>query len=288
MGETQEQYEERRQKFARAALPRLGVVADELEALTIEVFQPRISYTRDDGASLMVLSFATKQYEHLRSVRVLIDAGCHRDALLIARTMVEGLGRLRWAFAKRPERTELWLWHGAILDWRQTLENEKAGMVIDPDEKAGLKALVDQHGPAYFTDFVRKGIAAAEKGGPAFKMPRDPWRTKWTDTSFETMCSESEVALEHVYETTYRRSSEWSHWGPRAIAGALEHAEWGVAGFTEEDWPDAGLALTLGCFSLLQSLAVLDAHFSLGHHNRLAGLARKLHAIDTESGVDAS
>jgi hypothetical protein len=285
--ETQEQSEERRQKFARAALPQLRTVADELESLTTDIFDKRIAYTKDDGASVMVLSFVTKQVEHLRSVRTLIASNSHRDALLIARTMAEGLARLLWAYQCKPDRTELWLWYGAILDWRQTLKNQRQGIAADPREKAELQALVAQHGPAYYTDFVRKGLAeAAKPNAPSFKMPKDPWRTNWTDTSVETMFDK--VGLKGLYEQTYRRTSEWVHWGPRAILRAMEPVEWGIAGFSEEDWPDAALALSLGCLALLLSLERLDNQFSLGHSERLTELAKKVHAIKVNAATAAS
>src|SRR3954467_1280709 len=126
MGETQAQRAERQERHSLAVLPRLNELADLLETITHDVYEKRIAFTPDNGADVMALSFVTKQHEHLRSVRTLITAGLHRDALLIAGTMIEGLGRLLWAFNEVPERTDLWFWFGAILDWRQTLKNKAA------------------------------------------------------------------------------------------------------------------------------------------------------------------
>ena len=262
-------------------MPRLIEFADGLEALASDVFEPRIAYEPDNGADVMVLSFVTKQHEHLRSVRTLISAGAHRDALLIARTMIEGLGRLLWAFNRVPERTELWLWFGAILDWRQTLKNEAAGMVVDPQEKAALRAHVDKHGPNYLRPKVRKALEAAEEDGTVFEMPDDPWGTDWTSTSVESMLHE--VGGKYLYDGVYRDTSEWVHWGPRSILRAMEPAEWGINGFSQEDWRAAVSALVFGCLSLLQSLELLDRHFSLGRTERLTELARKIETIHSES-----
>jgi hypothetical protein len=279
MEETQEQRAERQERFSQAQLPRLNEIADNLEAITRDAFEKRIAYTRDNGADVMALSFVTKQYEHLRSVRMLIAAELHRDALLIARTMIEGLGRLLWAFNKVPERTDLWFWFGAILDWRQTLKNEAAGMVIDPDDKAELKTWVDKYGPNYYRDNVRKSLDA-EKDGTVFDMPDDPWRNDWTPTKIESMFQEVEGT--YLYESVYRRTSEWIHWGPRSILMAMESAEGGVAGFTQEDWRSAASALMWGCLSLLQSLEVLDRHFSLGISERLAEPVKMIEALNAE------
>lgn len=165
MGEDQYQRTARQERLGRTALPRLNKLADELETVTAEVFEQRVSYTPEHGADVMALSFVAKQSEHLRSVRALIRISAHRDALLIARTMLEGLGRLLWAFNRRPERTDLWLWYGAILDWRRTLRNEQAGMIVDAREKAELKRYVDQHGPNYYREKVRKAIDDARSRG---------------------------------------------------------------------------------------------------------------------------
>jgi hypothetical protein len=262
-------------------MPRWAKVADEVDAVTLEVFGSRIRIETDNGTDVMALSFATKQHEHLRSVRVLIAAGLHRDALLVARTMLEGLARLLWAFNDVPGRTELWFWYGAILDWRQTLENEAKGMPSDPSDKAELKAYVDAHGPNYFRREVRNAIEAAEKSGTAFEMPQDPWRKNWTDVQHKAMFQEA--GIDPMYEGVYAESSEWIHWGPRSILRAMEPATWGMSGFTQEDWAAALRALGIGCFSLVTSLQVLDQHLALGRTEQLASLMATLSEIFRES-----
>jgi hypothetical protein len=271
VSETQDQRKERQDRIAQAAMPGLDELADQLEAIAGELFDKRIAYEPDDGADVMALSFVTKQREHLRSARTLVAAGLHRDALLIARTMIEGLGRLLWAFNRTPERTDLWLWFGTILDWRQTLKNEEAGMEVDPGEKGELKSYVDKHGPNYYRPSVRKGLETAQRDGSHFEIPEDPWAKDWTDASIETMFGE--VGGKSLYERAYRNSSEWLHWNPRSILRAMQSAEWGVDGFTQEDWRAAATALQLACQSLLQSLQVLDQHFSTGNAERLSELA---------------
>lgn len=281
MSETQQQRTARQELISREAVSRLSDVADELEALTTEVFGKRITFDPTVGADVMALSFVTKQYEHLRSVRTLINVKAHRDALLIARTMIEGLGRLLWAFNKKPERTDLWLWYGAILDWRQTMKNEEDGITVDPQEKAELKLHVDDHGSDYYRSKVVEAIQAADKGGYEFEPPEDPWRNDWTVASVESMFVE--VRGQNLYEKVYRVSSEWVYWGPRAILRAQDYAEWGVSGFTKDDWQSAALALQTGCQSLLQSLEILDMHFLLGIASRLGQLDHAMHTACAES-----
>ncbi len=281
MGKTQEQVRANQTRMAQESLPGLSVLSVELEALVSDVFGRRIAYEPDIGADVMVLSFVTKQREHLRTVRVLIDAKQHRDAHLIARTMVEGMARLLWAFNQKPDRTDRWFWFGAILDWRQMKKNEENGIVVEPDDRTELKTYVDRYGPNYYRTTVRKAIETAQVAGTVYEIPEDPWRNDWTTTNIESMFVG--VDGKRLYESIYRDSSEWVHWGPRTILRAMQLAAWGTTGFTEEDWRVALFALQLGCQSLIQSLEVLDLHFSLGIAGRLDTINRKMVAIQLES-----
>lgn len=267
MGITQEEKRAWQDVVARESVRRLQVVADDLVSLVDETFEGRVSYTPDSGSDQMVLSFITKQYEHLRSLRALIDIRAHRDALLIARTMLEGLGRLRWAFNKEPERTDLWLWFGAILDWRQTIQNEQDGMHVEPEDKRQLGDIVDKYGIKYYKNKVREAIAKADEEGIEYQLPDDPWSRDWTTINVYDMFDE--VGLKDLYDRAYRNASEWIHWGPQAILRATNSVEWGISGFTEEDWPVGSLAILVGCMSLELSLEALDDHFSLQLSERL-------------------
>jgi hypothetical protein len=265
---------------ARVALPRLNEFADDVQALAIEMLDSQIKFRGDNGADVMAVSFATKQAEHLASLRTLVSAGAHRDALVIARMMIEGLVRLHWAF-QEAERTELWLWFGAILDWQQTRKNERVGISVDPDETAELWTYVEHHGPNYFKDKVRKLYAAAERDGIAFDLPDDPWDHKWTDTTIKQMFEE--VHAKHWYDGVYGDASEWSHWGVRSILRAMEPDGKALVGFTKDDWRSATIALQLGCQSLLQTLQLADDHFSLGKAERIQGLLDTMATIMDES-----
>jgi hypothetical protein len=281
MGIRLEQYAENQDRAAQAEIPRWIELADELETARKEMFASSIRYDRLNGADVMALSFATKQAEHLRSVRLLISAKQHRDAYLIARTMLEGYGRLLWSFSRAEERPDLWLWYGAILDWRQLRKNEAARIVVDPDDKAMLQEYVDQHGDNYLDPKkIDKARKRAEKDGAEFSMPDDPWGKDWARRDVRSMFEEIGADTLRLYDSAYRRSSEWVHSGPRAIliaasANADRHPTWGINEFTEEDWPAAAVALGLGCLSLLQSLEVVNKRFSVGAGERLANIQER-------------
>jgi hypothetical protein len=215
MGKSLEQHEQWQIESSRKELPLLGNLAKGLEALAHEMLTPPIAYLPDNGADVMALSFATKQPEHLRSVRALIAADLHRDAQLIARTMLEAQGTLRWAFNRTPERTDLWFWYGAILDWRQMAKSKAQGFEVDPADEAELKPYVDRHGPNYYKPKVRKALKNAEETGTTYDLPEDPWHpADWTEMNVRTMFEELGDEDKRLYDSFYRRTSEWGHSGP--------------------------------------------------------------------------
>lgn len=265
---------EEQARVGRESLPVLKSISAQLLALAHEIFTKRVPYEPTNGADVMSLSFVTKQCEHLRSVELLIDANAHRDAGLIARTMLEGQIMLSWAFQDIPARTDLWFWFGAIADWRQTLKNENAGRPVDSEEKRQLREFVDQYGPDYFSGKVRKRLRESEATGVPYQMPDDPWGNAWTEMSAASMFAA--VGATNLYESLYRSTSGWAHWDPRGINLAFERTEWGMAGFADFDWTGASRALVTGCGALLSSLELLDGHFSLGRASRLAELRESM------------
>lgn len=273
------------ERIARFAIDHLSTISDCLEATVAELMDDwSIPYTPDIGADTMSLAFVTKQREHLRSVQLLLEADAHRDALLISRTMLEGEGRLRWAFNKRPERTELWLWFGAIRDYRQTLKNQAEGRPVDANEIDQLKTLVDIHGHKYYHRDVRTDLAKAKSNNKAYQLPADPWGYSWTETSVKTMFDELKES--DTYNLGYRNSSEWVHWDPRTIFRSINFVSSGATGFTEKDWNAGGLAYQIACTSLLECLKVLDDHFKLGLKDRLHGLNTQMLTILSRAIAD--
>ena len=55
----------------------------------------------EDALALMALCFTRREAAHLRSILALVRAGQYRDAVLIARSMIEGVALLTWA-AREP------------------------------------------------------------------------------------------------------------------------------------------------------------------------------------------
>src|SRR5688572_6731156 len=113
---------------ATADIPKLRDFVDRVLALADRPLRSLIRYDHeDDHLGFMLLTYVSKQCEHLQSIRVLVDAGRDRDALLIVRTMVEGHALLFWA-AREPERLPLlWKAFAFVADWRTMRETQANG-----------------------------------------------------------------------------------------------------------------------------------------------------------------
>jgi hypothetical protein len=76
---------------------------DKLSNLVLDMLRlVKLDPTKDQ-LGLMIASFGYKQLEHFKSIRLLVDAGQHRDAVVISRVMMEGFIVLNWA-SLGPER----------------------------------------------------------------------------------------------------------------------------------------------------------------------------------------
>lgn len=267
--------EESQQQLAEQSLLGLTKVANRLMTLAEGAFSPTISYYPMDGADMMALSFTTKQREHLASVLMLVDGGAHRDACLIARSMLEGFAQLKWAFANIPERTDLWRLYGLIEDWRQFRRNEERGYPIEPEDKLAMKRLIREYGPRYYTGKAKRRIAEATRDGVDASLPDDPYRRAWTDVDVRSMMRDSGNLV--LYDIIYRHASAWIHWNPRSLYRAIDRVSpHEVSGFTEVDWVSAAYAMLAACRSIEQTLEVLDDHFSLGLSETLQQLSAQL------------
>lgn len=243
--------------------PILRAFAERLLRLAAEITQPPLPYDDHDHLGFMTLCFVSKQMEHLRSVCMLIDAGRDRDAALIARSMVEGLGLLLWAALKPTERPLLWRSYVWVEDWRLLQTKEAAGEDTETSQKLEIQAQLDGYGHQFLTRKAKRRIAA---GHP---LPSDPYRPNWAGVTIADVLRE--VGGLPLYESIYRQISGWIHWSPGAIGMAIERNQ-GSVGYVEADPESAATALAAGFQALFETVRELDAHFECGFADRLTEL----------------
>lgn len=107
-----EEQAERLLPWYRERAERLHRFASDVFEGTQTVFQGR------DSFGFMVLSYVSRQRDHMDSLLELIPG---RDALLIARSMIDGMIQLKWASLKPEERQERWRAFVYAHDWKLLL-----------------------------------------------------------------------------------------------------------------------------------------------------------------------
>lgn len=257
-----------RQRRAEQALPVLTALADEVLTLSdcigsAQVAIGDVGHSAKERAGLMTVSYVGKQDEHLRSIRVLIHAGQHRDAFLIARTMIEGLAQVLWAHKHQPHGPDEWFWYEAVEDWRQLQINKSDGLIVDAEIVAIAQQLLDQYGSNYYTS---KAVEKVNAGEP---LPADPYRRKWSRMDAASIFYH--VQGEELYRVVYRVASDWVHWSPRSMRLPFAN-EGSVEKYVIGDASRAAQALAAGGLSLLQTLDIVNTHFQLGAENQLSAI----------------
>jgi hypothetical protein len=198
----------------------------------------------NDDFGFMAIQFLYKQMQHAESLLALVP---RRDTCLIARTMIDGLYQLLWAFQASEERARLWRSFSIIHDWRMIQGRLRIGIpVAEADirrNEAALKIFGSLHR-------LRK---------PKANSP-DPYQKRWNGGV--TLSAIADVVGRELYDGPYAELSDWEHWGVSGIGGAITRENDHVVTDSNSD-RIAGLSLLAAFQCLLQTLEVADKHLSL-------------------------
>jgi hypothetical protein len=201
-----------------------------------------ISIRDDDDFGFMTIQFLYRQMQHGGSIFLLVP---RRDAGLVARTMIEGLYQLLWAFHAPEERARRWRSFSIIHDWRLIQARLREGIPVEKGDvrrnETGLKEFGDLHR-------IKN------------RKSSDPYHKKWHGgVSLSDM---ADLVGRELYDVPYAELSDWEHWGVRGIGDAILRENNHASVNTNSD-RIAGLSLLAAFQCLLQTLEVADAHLSL-------------------------
>ena len=220
-----------------------------------------IRYSEEDHLAFMALCFLGKQIDHANSILALIPS---RDAILIARSMIEGLCQLLWA-AKDPRVLPLkWRAFAYVQDWRTLQSKLEAGEPVDPETRAGIESAVRQFGGQFLKG--RPG-SSWDSGAP---IRTDPFHKDWKAGRQIRQICES-VGGGDLYRRLYQPFSDWHHWGPAGLGAAIDRE--GDRIFYSSLRPsDTATALAVGFQCLWQTVELVDRHLDLALTARIADL----------------
>ncbi len=228
--------------------PLLRQQLQELVAMSAKAFTPPPSFDSENHMAFMAITFAVKQNEHARSV-LLLDQSA--DAVLIGRSMWEGLCQLLWAAQAPDDRPLRWRSFAFVLDWRLMQKELAAGKEVAEDRREKIAEGLREHG-RYFLN--GKALEAQARSLP---LPDDPYTKNWYGEREKEIFHA--VGGDTIYEEVYGLFSEWHHWRMGAL-GHLIRYDTETTTFTMSTRNPTFTALALaGAFSCLwQTMSFLE------------------------------
>lgn len=245
---------------AEQALPELRDWLNRLLNLTDEMAYG-VKYSEEDHLSFMALCFLHKQVDHARSVIMLIPG---RDAVLIARSMIEGLVQLLWAESRPDELPKKWRAFAWIHDWRIMREKAGKGKTVDESQRTKIEDALHEFGE----QFLKKREKSSRESGGA--MSDDPYHDNWrTGYAIKNICKD--VEGEEMYDNLYVPFSDWHHWGAAGLGSCLSRQD-GYVTYSSLSHSDSATALIVAFQCVFQTAEVVERNLETGVGLKLSEL----------------
>lgn len=242
------------------ALSGLETWVNKLLDLADEILEDA-KYLDDDHLGFMALCFLGKQINHIQSIVTLVP---NRDAILIARSMIEGLCQLLWAAQEPTERPLKWRAFGYIYDWRLQQVKIDRGESIDSSQQKSNELGIQKYGKLFYTKEARSAISQNQP------LPPDPYHKKWTcGIQVKQICDCVDAG--NLYKEVYSFFSDWHHWGTAGIGETLSWNEEKVT-FYSSSSSSSAMALATGFQCLLQTIDLTNEHLSLAKELQIASI----------------
>ena len=204
----------------------------------------RAAYRTDDDLVFMALCFVAKQLDHIESMRRLVPS---KDTGLIARTILEGMTQLYWAY-EDPVRASRWRAFAIVEEWELMPVWESDGMDVSAHRDA-IQDAIEQFKHLIYT---KKALAAEEAGTD---IPDRPFHPNWRGG----------VPVSEILQRPENREfkarfygplSAWVHWSSGAFADRLRPTGEGMA-FESESFAHSASALVLAVYTTWECLLLL-------------------------------
>jgi len=213
-----------------------------------------ITIQENDDFGFMTIQFLYKQIQHAESVLALVP---RRDTGLIARTMIDGLYKLRWTSQDPGVRAKLWRSFAIIRDWRLMQGRLKIGIPVDESDirrnEAALKTVDSLH-----------RLKKPKPNSP------DPYQKRWHGGV--TLSDMADAVDRELYDGSYTELSDWEHWGVSGIGDSIARKnDIAVTDTNSNRIADLPLLAAFQCLST--TLEIADIHLSLNIGDAIRTLA---------------
>jgi hypothetical protein len=261
------------QNRARAAIPNLRARLSELRALARRC-TAGVEFKRDDDFAFMALFFQAKQIEHTDGV---LKLESHADTELIARSMLEGLWLLKWAYKEPAARALRWRYFAWIHDWRVLRDRDAAGRATEVSVRAAIEEAVKAYGPTFYTSKAKHAVSQKQP------LPDDPFVTNWAGIQIRQIAEA--VGDLDLYVSAYDDFSNRHHWDPAGIAQGVQQT--GDVLDYDASSPNSeagGLAVAYQC--LFGVCSIVNEYFNLNQNDKLTALLTAYLADASDVGID--
>jgi hypothetical protein len=229
--------------------------------ILIEEMTSGIECSEENHLGFMALCFLSKQIDHARSVLALIPS---RDAVLIARSMIEGLAQLLWAASKPDVLPLQWRAFVWVHDWRFLQEKEKNGEGVDEARRIIIDDALREFGEPFLK---KKEKGTRDSGGIMSDDPyHDNWRAGYT---IKNICKD--VEGEDMYDLLYGPFSDWHHWGVASLGQCLNRQN-GHVSYSSLSHSDSARALAVAFQCVLQTAELIEDKLAIGVGPKLSEL----------------
>lgn len=207
----------------------------------------------DDHFGFMGLLFVSRQIDHIQCLAAL---GQQRDAMLIARSMIEGLCMLKWAAQSINERPLMWRAFSYVHDWRTHCRKVQSGEAVDPLQQAKIESGLATYGHLFYTNNTRRAQEARQD------LPSDPYHKDWKcGTQIKQICES--VGGSVLHQEIYSTFSDWHHWGISTMAEAISLSDDNVC-YKSTSASRYAEALATGFQCLIETVELVNQHLALG------------------------
>jgi hypothetical protein len=213
----------------------------------------------DDHLGFMGLCFVSRQIDHVQCLAAL---GQQRDAMLIARSMIEGLCMLKWAAQSISERPLMWRAFGYVHNWRTLCRKVESGEAVDPLEQTKIESGLATYGHLFYTNNTRRAQEARQD------LPSDPYHKDWKcGTQIKQICES--VGGSVLHQEIYSTYSDWHHWGISTMAETISLSGDTVC-YRSSSASRYAMALATGFQCLIETVELVNQHLALEKELQIA------------------
>lgn len=244
------------EEIVRGRIPVLREFADRICALTNEILNEAAT-NNEDNFGVMGICFLSKQLHHLKAI---VHLQNHRDAELIARSMLEGYIQLSWCSIDSDNRARQWREFGRIHNYQILKRNPRLSELLKEEAKVEFRENAEN-----LVHFYR--ASAKQKISMGKSPPPNLFVNNWfgEKTIWQLF---SEVPDGTELYALYSHYSDWHHWSFAGLARALDVSANDVR-YKANSPLSAAQGLTTGFQCLLKSCDIVVDHFGLDFEEKL-------------------